>query len=225
MARDRYYLTTPIFYPNGKPHIGHAYTAIASDALAASSGSTAPMCSFLSGTDEHGIKMLQTAQAEGISPKALADRNSAVFQHMLEAMGVLERRFHPDDGAAPLRSLPGNLAEGWRRMETSISTATAAGIPFDRKPISTRVRPQSAKTVSAANLWIARRMDEEQSYFFRLSAYQDRLLAHYEAHPDFVGPAERRNEVISFVKSGLKDLSISRTTFDWGVPFQATRST
>ena len=109
--------------------------------------------------------------------------------------------------------------ERWRPMATSTSTAIPAGTRCARKPISTRRKPTLGddgvrrEPLGSPVEWV-----EEESYFFRLSAYQDRLLALYEANPDFIGPPERRNEVISFVKSGLKDLSISRTTFDWGVP-------
>ncbi|MCV0396999.1 MAG: methionine--tRNA ligase [Rhizobiaceae bacterium] len=218
MTSDKFYITTPIFYPNGKPHIGHAYTVIASDALARFQRLDGRDVFFLSGTDEHGLKMQQTAQKEGISPRELADRNSAIFRTMVEAVGGSNDRFirttEPDHHAAS--------QEIWRRM------AGNGDIYLDRYTGWYSVRQEAyfdeSETVVGEDgvrrepLGSPVEWNEEETYFFRLSAYQERLLAHYEANPDFIGPAERRNEVISFVRSGLKDLSISRSTFDWGVP-------
>jgi methionyl-tRNA synthetase len=215
---QKFYLTTPIFYPNGKPHIGHAYTAIATDALARFHRLDGRDVFFLSGTDEHGLKMQQTADAEGIPPKALADRNSAIFRDMLTAVGCSNDDFirttEPRHHAA-CQAL-------WQRMVDS------GDIYLDRYSGWYSVRQEAyfdEKETTVGEDGIRREplgspveWNEEETYFFRLSAYQDRLLALYEREPDFVGPSERRNEVMSFVRSGLKDLSISRTTFDWGVP-------
>jgi methionyl-tRNA synthetase len=215
---QKFYLTTPIFYPNGKPHIGHAYTAIATDALARFHRLDCRDVFFLSGTDEHGLKMQQTADAEGIPPKALADRNSAIFRDMLTAVGCSNDDFirttEPRHHAA-CQAL-------WQRMVDS------GDIYLDRYSGWYSVRQEAyfdEKETTVGEDGIRREplgspveWNEEETYFFRLSAYQDRLLALYEREPDFVGPSERRNEVMSFVRSGLKDLSISRTTFDWGVP-------
>jgi methionyl-tRNA synthetase len=215
---QKFYLTTPIFYPNGKPHIGHAYTAIATDALARFHRLDGRDVFFLSGTDEHGLKMQQTADAEGIPTKALADRNSAIFRDMLTAVGCSNDDFirttEPRHHAA-CQAL-------WQRMVDS------GDIYLDRYSGWYSVRQEAyldEKETTVGEDGIRREplgspveWNEEETYFFRLSAYQDRLLALYEREPDFVGPSERRNEVMSFVRSGLKDLSISRTTFDWGVP-------
>jgi methionyl-tRNA synthetase len=218
MSREKFYITTPIFYPNGKPHIGHAYTAIATDALARFQRLDGKDVFFLTGTDEHGLKMQQTAEKEGISPKALADKNSAVFREMLAAVGgsndefirTTEERHYKacqaiwkrmaDNGDIYLDSYG-----GWYSVRQEAyfdeGETTVGKDGVRREPLGSPVE------------WT-----EEETYFFRLSKYQDKLLELYESNPDFVGPSERRNEVMSFVKSGLRDLSVSRTTFDWGVP-------
>jgi methionyl-tRNA synthetase len=218
MAREKYYLTTPIFYPNGKPHIGHAYTVIASDALARFQRLDGKDVFFLTGTDEHGLKMQQTAEKEGITPIALADRNSAIFRSMTETVGGSNDEFirtteqrHYASCQAIWKAMAANgdiyldRYSGWYSVRQEAyfdeSETTLGEDGVRREPLGSPVE------------W-----NEEESYFFRLSAYQDKLLALYESQPDFVGPAERRNEVLSFVRSGLKDISISRTTFDWGVP-------
>jgi len=217
-SRPTYFITTAIAYPNGVPHIGHAYEAIATDALARFQRLDGKDVFFLTGTDEHGLKMVQTAQAEKLTPRELATRNAARFREMDEALDVSFDRFirtsEPQHHASS--------QEIWRRM------AKAGDIYLDRYSGWYSVRDEAYyaedETVVGEDgvrrgpqgtpvEWV-----EEESYFFRLSAYQDRLLKLYADQPDFIGPDSRRNEVISFVKSGLKDLSISRTTFDWGVP-------
>ena len=215
--RTPYYITTAISYPNGAPHIGHAYEAIATDVLARFQRLDGRQVFFLTGTDEHGQKMLQTARADGIPVSELADRNAARFREMVAMLGCSNDDFirtsEPRHHAAS--------QEIWRRMEASgdIYKDTYAGWYSVRdeayyQESETELRDDGARYGPQGSPveWV-----EEESYFFRLSAYQDRLLAHYEANPDFIGPDERRNEVVSFVKRGLKDLSISRTTFDWGV--------
>ncbi|MFN4271388.1 MAG: methionine--tRNA ligase [Aliihoeflea sp.] len=218
MTRDKFYITTPIFYPNGKPHIGHAYTVIATDAMARFQRLDGKEVFFLTGTDEHGLKMQQTADKEGITAQDLADRNSAIFRNMVEAVGgsnddfirTTEKRHHrasqaiwkamADNGDIYLDSY-----KGWYSVRQEAyfdeSETTVGDDGVRREPLGSPVEWQ-----------------EEQTYFFRLSAYQDKLIDLYESNPDFIGPAERRNEVASFVKSGLRDLSISRSTFSWGVP-------
>ena len=219
MSREKFYLTTPIFYPNGKPHIGHAYNVIATDALARFQRLDGKDVFFLSGTDEHGLKMQQTADAGG--HHAARARRPQLGDLPLDGRGAgrLQRRLHPHHRAAPLRGLPGDL-EGdgrqWRHLSRPLQRLVfgAPGSLF-RREAKPRVGDDGVRRepLGSPVEW-----NEEESYFFRLSAYQDRLLALYESQPDFIGPAERRNEVMSFVKSGLKDLSISRTTFNWGVP-------
>jgi methionyl-tRNA synthetase len=214
---ETFYITTPIFYPNGVPHIGHAYTALATDVLARFQRLDGKDVLFLSGTDEHGIKMLQTANAEGVAPKALADRNSQRFRDMEAALDVVPNDFIRTTEERHHRA----SQEIWRRLE-------AAGDIYLGKyegwySVRQEAYFEESETVVGDDgvrrepLGSPVEWQVEESYFFRLSAYQDRLLAHYEAHPDFIGPTERRNEVLSFVRGGLRDLSISRTTFDWGI--------
>jgi methionyl-tRNA synthetase len=218
MSREKFFITTPIFYPNGKPHIGHAYTVIATDALARFQRLDGKDVFFLSGTDEHGLKMQQTADQEGITAKALADRNSAVFRSMVEAVGGSNDEFIRTTEERHYKACQAI----WERM------AANGDIYLDRYSGWYSVRQEAyfdEKETTVGDDGVRREplgspveWNEEETYFFRLSVYQHRLLALYESNPEFVGPSERRNEVISFVKSGLKDLSISRTTFNWGVP-------
>ena len=215
---NRFYITTAISYPNGKPHIGHAYELIATDVMARYQRLDGKDVFFLTGTDEHGQKMQQTARKEGITPRELADRNSAEFKQM----AVLLNASNDDFIRTTEKRHYEACAEIWRRMEANgdIYKGGYAGWYSVRDEAyygeeETEVRADKVRYGPQGTPveWV-----EEESYFFRLSAYQDRLLALYESHPEFIGPSERRNEVTSFVRSGLKDLSISRTTFDWGVP-------
>jgi methionyl-tRNA synthetase len=215
--RQTFYITTAIAYPNGAPHIGHAYEAIATDALARFQRLDGKDVFFLTGTDEHGLKMIQTAQKENMTPAELATRNAARFKDMDERLNVSFDRFIRTSEPAHHES----TQEIWRRMLANgdiyldsyagwYSVRDEAYYAEDETTVGedkVRRGPQGTPVE-----WV-----EEKSYFFRLSAYQDKLLALYESQPDFIGPDVRRNEVVSFVKSGLKDLSISRTTFDWGV--------
>ncbi|WP_062202571.1 methionine--tRNA ligase [Aureimonas sp. AU12] len=215
---ERFYLTTAISYPNGRPHIGHAYELIATDTIARFKRLDGYEVLFLTGTDEHGIKMLQTARALGIEPADLAARNSAEFQEMGRRVGSSNDDFIRTTEERHKRA----SQEIWRRMADAgdIYKGSYAGWYSIRDEAyyaedetrlgegGVRLGPQGTPVE-----WV-----EEASYFFKLSAFTDRLMAHYEAHPEFIGPAERRNEILSFVRSGLRDLSISRTTFDWGIP-------
>jgi methionyl-tRNA synthetase len=218
MTADKFYITTAISYPNGAPHVGHAYEALATDALARFARLDGKDVYFLTGTDEHGIKMKQTAAREGLSPHQLADRNTPLFRKMVEALGCSNDDFIRTSEARHHRA----SQEIWRRMAENgdIYKDSYAGWYSVRDEAyyaesETEVRADNVRYGPQGTPveWV-----EEESYFFRLSAYQERLLAHYEANPGFIGPEERRNEVVSFVKGGLKDLSVSRTTFDWGIP-------
>jgi methionyl-tRNA synthetase len=214
---NAYYITTAISYPNGAPHIGHAYEAIATDALARFQRLDGRDVFFLTGTDEHGLKMIQTAQNEGMTPLDLATRNAGLFKAMDQRLNVSFDRFIRTSEPQHHRS----VQEIWKRMEANgdIYLSSYAGWYSVRDEAyyaedetilgddEVRRGPQGTPVE-----WV-----EEESYFFKLSAYQERLLALYEDQPDFIGPDSRRNEVMSFVKGGLRDLSISRTNFDWGV--------
>jgi methionyl-tRNA synthetase len=212
-----FYITTAIAYPNGEPHIGHAYEAIATDALARFQRLDGKDVFFLTGTDEHGLKMVQTAEAEGLSVVDLAARNAGRFREMDETLNISFDRFIRTSEPAHHKSVQViwnrmqqngdiyiDVYSGWYSVRDEAYYAEEETVVGDD---NVRRGPQGTPVE-----WV-----DEKSYFFRLSAYQDKLLALYENQPDFIGPDSRRNEVISFVKGGLRDLSISRTTFDWGV--------
>ena len=213
-----FYITTAISYPNGAPHIGHAYEAIATDAIARFERLDGRPVYFLTGTDEHGIKMVQTARNQNMTPAELADRNTPLFRAMVEALNISNDDFIRTREERHHRA----SQEMWRRLEANgdIYLDRYAGwysvrdeAYYDEGELTvtedgTKLSPQGTPVE-----WV-----EEETFFFRLSAYQDKLLAYYEANPEFILPLERRNEVLSFVKGGLRDLSISRTTFNWGVP-------
>jgi methionyl-tRNA synthetase len=218
MTKSKFYITTAISYPNGVPHIGHAYEAVATDAIARFKRIDGYDVFFLTGTDEHGLKMTQTANREGISPRALSDRNAPIFMAMCDKLSVSHDRFIRTTEPVHYQS----SQELWRRM------LAAGDIYLDTYAGWYSVRDEAFYDESETRLGDGGQRlgpqgtpvawTQEQTYFFRLSAYQERLLRHYERHPDFIGPDTRRNEVVSFVKGGLQDLSISRTSFTWGVP-------
>ena len=215
--RKSFYITTAIAYPNGVPHIGHAYEAIATDALARFQRLDGKDVFFLTGTDEHGLKMVQAAEQEKLPTLDVATRNAARFKEMDERLNISFDRFIRTSEEQHHRS----SKEIWQRMAANgdiyldsyagwYSVRDEAYYAEDETVVGddkVRRGPQGSPVE-----WV-----EEKSYFFKLSSYQDKLLALYAAQPDFIGPDSRRNEVVSFVKSGLRDLSISRTTFDWGV--------
>ena len=216
--KKQFYITTPIFYPNGAPHIGHGYTAIATDAIARFERLDGNDVFHLTGTDEHGLKMKQTALKDGITPLQLADKNSAVFRELMAALGTAHDEFIRTTEARHYEA----CQELWRRMEAAgdIYLNTYGGwysvrqeAYFDEAETTVGEDGVRREPLGSPVEWT-----EEESYFFRLSKYQDKLLSHYAAHPDFILPPERRNEVVSFVNGGLQDLSISRGTLDWGVP-------
>ena len=213
-----YYLTTAIAYPNGAIHIGHAYEYIAADTIARFKRLDNHDVFFCTGTDEHGLKMLQAANKLGITPKELADDNAKNFRDTQLALGSTFDRFirtTDDDHYTASQAI-------WRKLEEAgdiyldtysgwYSVRDEAFYTDDETEVVDGVR--LSKETRTEVTWT-----EEESYFFRLSKYQDKLLELYKNHPEFIGPDSRRNEIASFVSSGLKDLSVSRTTFDWGVP-------
>jgi len=218
MSKPKFYITTAIPYANGAPHIGHAYERIATDAIARFKRLDGYDVFFVTGMDEHGQKMQQTAAREGLTPKALADRTAKQFQDMGEALNA-----RADD---ILRTTSErhriSVQEVWRRMAANgdIYLSKYSGwysvrdeAYYGEDEIEERDGKRYALKTGTPVEWV-----EEESYFFRLSAYAPRLLEHYEKHPDFVTPEHYRNEIVAFVKRGLTDLSVSRTTFDWGIP-------
>jgi len=218
MAARRFYLTTPIYYVNDSPHIGHAYTTLACDVLARFKRLDGYEVLFLTGTDEHGQKVEKSAIAAGMTPQAFTDKVSENFRDLARAMNFSNDDFIRTTEPRHLRSCQAlwerllargeiylDKYAGWYAVRDE---AYYAEDELSIGPNGRKVAPSGAEVE-----WV-----EEPSYFFRLSAWQDRLLAFYDSHPDFIAPDTRRNEVISFVRSGLKDLSVSRTSFSWGVP-------
>ncbi len=217
-TKPDFYITTAISYPNGAPHIGHAYEALATDSIARFKRLDGYNVFFLTGADEHGLKMQKTAVEEGISPKQLSDRNVALFIDMVRELNCSNDDFirttEPRHHASCI--------EIWKRMQANgdIYLDTYAGW-YSVRDEAFYAEDETAVNGDGVRLGpngIPVEWTEEQTYFFRLSAYQDRLIAHYEKYPEFILPPQRRNEVMSFVKGGLLDLSVSRTTFDWGIP-------
>ncbi len=211
-------VTTPIYYVNGAPHIGHAYTSIAADVLARWKRLDGYDVHFLTGTDEHGQKVERAARDAGVGEQAFTDAVSAQFRVMADRMGISYDDFirtteprHKQGAQALWERLvaAGDIYlgayEGWYAIRDEDFYAEDELVT---RPDGTRVAPTGAPVE-----WV-----REPNYLFRLSAWQDRLLAFYEAHPDFIGPAAKRNEVLSFVRSGLKDFSVSRAALRWGVP-------
>jgi methionyl-tRNA synthetase len=215
---DPFYITTAISYPNGPPHIGHAYEAVAADAIARFQRGQGRDVRFQTGTDEHGLKMAQAARAEGAEPRAFAERMSGLFEEMCDTLNVSYDRFirtsQPDHHRASQAIWTAMEERGdlyLDRYEGWYSVRDEAYYEADELTCSEdgyKLSPQGTPVE-----WTV-----EESWFFRLSKYQQPLLDHYEAHPEFIQPDSRRNEVVRFVEGGLKDLSISRTSFDWGVP-------
>jgi methionyl-tRNA synthetase len=218
--QPKFYITTAISYPNGVPHIGHAYEAIATDAIARFERLDGKDVFFLTGTDEHGLKIKQTAQKEGLTPRALADRNSVRFREMAAVLHLSNDDFIRTTEPRHYRS----SEEIWRRMQRAhngdIFLKKYAGwySVRDEAFYAEKETTLGADGVRLGPQGTPVEWFEEDTFFFRLSAYQGKLLAHYEQNPDFILPRERRNEVISFVSGGLEDLSVSRTTLDWGIP-------
>lgn len=211
--KNSYYITTPIYYVNDVPHIGHAYTSVASDIIARFMRLRGFDVMFLTGTDEHGQKVEKAAISKNIDPQKFTDQTSQSFRHLMTVMNISNDDFirttedrHKEAVAVFWQKLLDNgtiyegFYEGWYAVRDEAfydeSELTSDGLAPTGAPVE----------------WV-----KEPSYFFNLSKWQDKLLEFYEANPDFIRPISRRNEVISFVKSGLKDLSVSRTTFNWGI--------
>ncbi|RYD58536.1 MAG: methionine--tRNA ligase [Sphingomonadales bacterium] len=214
---DPYYISTAIHYPNGRPHIGHAYEMIAADAIARFQRARGRDVFFQTGTDEHGLKMVQTARARGIETRALADEMSGYFRGMADKLDISCDRFirtiEPEhykasqaiwQAMADAGDLYMDRYEGWYSVRDEAF--------YEEKELTgegdARLSPQGTPVE-----WTV-----EETWFFRLSKYQQLLLDHYAANPDFIRPESRRNEIMRFVEGGLIDLSVSRTSFDWGVP-------
>ena len=219
MSGDKtYYLTTAISYVNGVPHLGHAYEAISTDVMARFKRLDGFDVMFLTGTDEHGQKVEKTARDAGKAPQAFCDEIAASFRDMTRLLNISNDDFIRTTEARHIRSSQAI----WKALQDNgdIYLDSYAGwysvrdeAYFAEDELTKDETGQFRAPSGAPVEWV-----EEPSYFFRLSAYTDKLLAHYQANPDFILPETRRNEVVSFVRQGLRDLSVSRTTFDWGIP-------
>ena len=209
----KFYITTPIYYVNARPHIGHAYTTITCDTIARRHRMLGDDTYFLTGTDEHGIKIERAAAAAGITPKQLADDVSAAFRGLWDRMGITYDQFirttdecHEIGVQELFKVLQKNgfIYKNTYTGQYCVSDEMFVDSAGPGAPCPECGRP--TETIS------------EENYFFKLSAFEDKLLKLYTENPEFIRPETRRNEVISFVRSGLRDLSISRSTFKWGVP-------
>jgi methionyl-tRNA synthetase len=218
MSKQKFYLTTPIYYVNGAPHLGHAYTSVAADTLARFKRLDGFDVFFLTGTDEHGQKVEAAARAAGLAPQAFTDQVAADFRDMAKRMNISNDDFirtteprHKASAQALWQRLRDAGAiylgayEGWYAVRDEAF--------YDEEELVTAPDGTKKSPFGAPVEWVV-----EPSYFFKLSDLQDKLLAYYEANPDFIAPATKRNEILSFVRGGLKDLSVSRTKFSWGIP-------
>ena len=214
--RHKFYITTPIYYPNAEPHLGHVYTTLAADTVARYHRLAGDDTFFLTGTDEHGIKMVKTAEAAGVDPRALADRNVEIFQQVWKALHVTHDDFirttsdrHKASVGRIVERLVANgdiylgAYEGWYdEGQEEFVTETEAKTNQYKSAISGRPLVRY----------------KEPTYFFKLSKYAPRVLEHIESNPTFIQPDSRRNEVLSKLKGGVEDLSVSRATLKWGIP-------
>ena len=218
MDNNSFFVTTPIYYVNDAPHIGHAYTSIACDVLARFNRLNNKNTMFLTGTDEHGLKMEQAAKKKNVDTKEFVDEMSMNFKKLTKILNLTNDffirttdEFHKKASQHIWNILEKNdqiyldKYKGWYSISDE-SYFNDDEISIDKKT-KKKVAPSGHEVQ-----WV-----EEESYFFKLSKWQGKLLDYYQKNPDFIGPESRKNEVISFVKNGLKDLSISRTTFSWGI--------
>ena len=214
---EPFYLTTAIHYPNGPPHIGHAYETIAADVIARFQRLRGREVRFQTGTDEHGLKMAQKARELGVTPRALADEMSGYFRELFDKLNISYDRFfrtsedeHHRASQALWRAMEANgdlyldRYEGWYSIRDEAY--------YDESELVEGEGGEKLSPQGTPVEWTV-----EESWFFRLSRYQEPLLALYRDDPDFIRPETRRNEVQRFVEGGLRDLSVSRTSFDWGV--------
>ena len=218
MDNNSFFVTTPIYYVNDAPHIGHAYTSIACDVLARFNRLNNKNTIFLTGTDEHGLKMEQAAKKKNMGTKKFVDEMSMNFKKLTKILNLTNDffirttdEFHKKASQHIWNILEKNdqiyldKYKGWYSINDEAY--------FNDNEISTDKKTKKKVAPSGHEVqWV-----EEESYFFKLSKWQGKLLDYYQKNPDFIGPESRKNEVISFVKNGLKDLSISRTTFSWGI--------
>jgi methionyl-tRNA synthetase len=215
---QKFYITTPIYYVNGAPHLGHAYTSTAADVLARFKRLDGFDVFFLTGTDEHGQKVEAAARAAGLDPQTFTDNVAADFRDMAARMNISNDDFIRTTEPRHKHA----CAALWRRLEAAGAIYLGAyegyyavrdEAFYDEDELITGADGSKKAPSGAPVEWVV-----EPSYFFKLSAFQDRLLEFYEANPGFIAPNAKRNEILSFVRGGLNDLSVSRTSFSWGIP-------
>lgn len=209
-----FYITTPIYYVNDVPHIGHAYTTLACDVMARYKRSRGFDVAFLTGTDEHGQKVETAAKANGETPLELADRVVKRFQGLWEKLNITNTDFIRTTQERHKYT----VQEQFKKIEASGDIYLGYYEDWYCTPCETFWTETQLIDGNCPDCGRATSKLKEESYFFRMSKYQDQLLKHIEENPDFIQPKSRRNEIVSFVKEGLRDLSISRTTFNWGIP-------
>ena len=220
--KPKFYLTTPIYYANSRPHVGSAYTTIVCDVIARYKRMCGYDVAFVTGTDEHGVNIERAAEAKGITPQQLVDANQAIFRDLWKLLGITHTDFIRTTSAEhehAVRTLVTRTLEldrGRPEAEKAIYKAKYEGryCIYDNLYVSDTPEPANCPTCGRPAELIS-----EENYFFRLSAYQEKLLELYKSQPQFVQPDFRRNEIRSFVESGLKDVSISRKTIKWGIPW------
>ena len=213
----KFYITTPIYYPSAKPHMGHAYSSIIADFFARFKRIDGFQVHFLTGTDEHGLKIQRSAEKENVDPKQFCDQISETFRNLSKTLNLTNTDFirtTEDRHKKTVQYLWNELLKnddiylskysGWYSISDE-----AFYVEDEIEEIDGNKRSISSKSSVE---WI-----EEESYFFRLSKWEKPLLEYYDNHPDFISPSSRKNEVVSFVKGGLKDLSVSRKSFSWGI--------
>ena len=215
MSDSNFYVTTPIYYVNGAPHLGHAYSTIAADVLARHMRQRGRDVFFLTGTDEHGEPVAAAAESEGITPQELADRNAPAFRQMVERVGASNDFF--------IRTTdPGHI----ERVQAIVQQVHDNGYVYEGSykgwycercaDFKTEAEVEEGKVCPIHKVELVE--EEEENWFFKLSAFQDDLERLYEERPDFVAPDFRRNEALAFIRQGLNDVSLSRPNLTWGVP-------
>ena len=218
MSKKNFYITTPVYYPSGAPHMGHAYSSIVADVIARFKRLEGKNVFFLTGTDEHGLKIQREAEKNKKDVNLFCDEISTKFKDLAKTLNLsindfirtTEKRHH-----ASVKAIWNKLLESG-----DIYLSKYAGwysVSDEAYYTENEIKTENGKKISISSGstvdWF-----EEESYFFKLSAWQKKLLEHYETNPSFVSPKSRNNEIVQFVKSGLNDLSVSRTSFKWGIP-------
>ena len=218
MQNKNFYISTPIYYPSGKPHMGHAYSSIIADIFARFKKIEGFEVFYLTGTDEHGLKIQREAEKNKKDPKIFCDELSEKFKDLTKTLNLSNSDFIRTTEERHYKS----VKEIWQRLQKSgdIYLSKYSGwysisdeAYYDEDEIVSKNNKKFSKSSGSEVDWV-----EEESYFFKLSKWQEKLLQHYEKNPNFILPESRKNEVVNFVKKGLKDLSVSRTSFTWGIP-------